>query len=146
MNGTLRPVKIFFWGGLGFIAVFAIVSEFFLIDEVSWAFHGDAKGEFIFQTVSVFFTLVSVYLAIRLMTFKLFKKRIQKDPAKKEEKYRQLSTCRLSLLLGPVFLNLLFYTLFLNPSFGWLAAMSLLPYLYFYPSERRMERETMNNE
>ena len=105
------------------------------------ALAGDARMEYIFQTIGILMTIVLIPFALRIFNLNLVK-RIQELPLQQALKsYRLWADVRLALLLVPALINLQFYYLTLNNTGLICAAMSLIASLFCVPSESRIKNE-----
>lgn len=99
--------------------------------------------EFAFLTVMELLTIAMIPLALRLLKFKNIENELRERHLEALKKWGAL---RLLLLELPLVLNTLFYYLFLNTSFGYMAIILLICMAFVYPSEPRCAVEAFLNE
>ena len=105
---------------------------------------GNSQVEFVMTIVMELLTLGQIWLALRLFKLKMVK---QDFIARKEVALRKWGVLRLLLLDIPLLFNALFYEIFLNASFGYLAIILLPCQVFVYPSLARCEAEvTLENK
>ena len=137
--------RILKWQIVAFILVWALPLVYALLHEAGLlsqgALAGDARMEYIFQTIGILMTIVLIPFALRIFNLNLVK-RIQELPLQQALKsYRIWADVRLALLLVPALINLQFYYLTLNNTGLFCAAMSLIASLFCVPSESRIKNE-----
>lgn len=137
--------RILKWQIVAFILVWALPLVYALLHEVGvlsqGALAGDARMEYIFQTIGILMTIVLIPFALRIFNLNLVK-RIQELPLQQALKsYRIWADVRLALLVVPALINLQFYYLTLNNTGLFCAAMSLIASLFCVPSESRIKNE-----
>ncbi len=139
MNKLLLTLKIVYWANILYDVLFALMIEFFLIDEMGGSMVTDANFEFAFQSIATLLTLGSVFLSLRFFKFAPVEKKLREEPIKH---YLNMSIIRLAILEGPLLLNLIGYMLFVNSSFVWLTLIGAFGFLFIYPSKERFLSET----
>lgn len=137
--------RILKWQIVAFILVWALPLVYALLHEAGLlsqgALAGDARMEYIFQTIGILMTIVLIPFALRIFNLNLVK-RIQELPLQQALKsYRIWADVRLALLVVPALINLQFYYLTLNNTGLFCAAMSLIASLFCVPSESRIKNE-----
>jgi hypothetical protein len=137
--------RILKWQIVAFILVWALPLVYALLHEAGvlsqGALAGDARMEYIFQTIGILMTIVLIPFALRIFNLNLVK-RIQELPLQQALKsYRIWADVRLALLVVPALINLQFYYLTLNNTGLFCAAMSLIASLFCVPSESRIKNE-----
>ena len=137
--------RILKWQIVAFILVWALPLVYALLHEAGvlsqGALAGDARMEYIFQTIGILMTIVLIPFALRIFNLRLVK-RIQELPLQQALKsYRIWADVRLALLVVPALINLQFYYLTLNNTGLFCAAMSLIASLFCVPSESRIKNE-----
>ena len=137
--------RILKWQIVAFILVWALPLVYALLHEAGLlsqgALAGDARMEYIFQTIGILMTIVLIPFALRIFNLNLVK-RIQELPLQQALKsYRIWADVRLALLLVPALINLQFYYLTLNNTGLFCAAMALIASLFCVPSESRIKNE-----
>lgn len=137
--------RILKWQIVAFILVWALPLVYALLHEAGvlsqGALAGDARMEYIFQTIGILMTIVLIPFALRIFNLNLVK-RIQELPLQQALKsYRIWADVRLALLVVPALINLQFYYLTLNNTGLFCVAMSLIASLFCVPSESRIKNE-----
>ena len=99
----------------------------------------EKQTEFLLTTLMELLTLASVYMALRLFKFD---KVHQELVTLKADGLRRWGLIRLAILLLPMPLNTVFYYLFMNTTFGYMAISLAICLPFVYPSEARCEAET----
>ena len=99
---------------------------------------GNSQVEFVMTIIMELLTLGQIWLALRLFKFKMVKHDLI---ARKEVALRSWGVLRLLLLDIPLLFNALFYEIFLNATFGYLAIILLVCQAFVYPSLARCEAE-----
>lgn len=104
-------------------------------------FCGDARMEYMLQTVCILLTICLIPLSLRLFNLNLVK-HIKELPLEEALKsYRRWSEIRLLLLCVPVLLNTSFYYLTLNTTGVFCASMVLIASFFCLPTESRIINE-----
>jgi hypothetical protein len=104
-------------------------------------FCGDARMEYMLQTVCILLTICLIPLSLRLFNLNLVK-HIKELPLEEALKsYRRWSEIRLLLLCVPVLLNTSFYYLTLNTTGVFCASMALIASFFCLPTESRIINE-----
>lgn len=104
-------------------------------------FCGDARMEYMLQTVCILLTICLIPLSLRLFNLNLVK-HIKELPLEEALKsYRCWSEIRLLLLCVPVLLNTSFYYLTLNTTGVFCASMVLIASFFCLPTESRIINE-----
>ncbi len=125
-----------FWGFLTFAVVELLLFETGLLE--SGIAVGNSQAEFITEVVMELMTLGNIWLSLRL--FKIGK--VKRDIADRGiGAFRKWGFLRLYLLGIPLVANVLFYELFLKPTFGYLAIIIVICLPFVYPSMARCESE-----
>ena len=99
--------------------------------------------EFAFLTVMELLTIAMIPLALRLLKFKNIENELRERHLEALKKWGALRLLMLEVL---IVLNTLFYYLFLNTSFGYMAIILLICMAFVYPSESRCAAEAFLNE
>lgn len=99
----------------------------------------EKQTEFLLTTLMELLTLASVYMSLRLFKFD---KVHQELVTLKADGLRRWGLIRLAILLLPMPLNTVFYYLFMNTTFGYMAIILAICLPFVYPSEARCEAET----
>lgn len=131
---------VFVWA-LVLTALIVLVFETGLLEQGTAI--GDSQIEFIITIVMELLTLAQIWLALRL--FKI--KQVREDLlTRKEIALRKWGVLRLDLLDIPLLANALFYELFMNTTFGYMAIILLICQPFVYPSMARCEAEVTSEE
>lgn len=102
----------------------------------------DAQLEFVILSIMELLTIAFIPLALRLLKFKKIEADLRQRHAVALRKWGVL---RLSMLDFVLLFNTLFYYLFLNTSFGYMAIILVLCLCFVYPSVSRCEEEAFEN-
>lgn len=119
--------------------VLVILYETGIMTEGDYA--GDARMDYILQTIGILLTVGLIPLSLRLFSLSLVKcvKLLSLPDALSS--YRRWNEIRLGLLVVPVLTNLSFYYLTLNATGLFCAAMSLIASLFCVPTRKRIWNE-----
>lgn len=99
---------------------------------------GDDLANYWMSIVGVAMVIVTIPLALRLMK----NKRIKESVAKSEENYLRWSLIRIALLEAPLIYNILcYYLLGCEPTFGYMALMTAVAFIFVWPSKDKMAYE-----
>lgn len=141
MKEVSKILKIVFWSELLPVITIVILFECGFLDP--GILKGGGTGEFILLTIMELVTFGVIPLALYL--FKI--KRVQRDLYNRKEKaLRQWGLVRMDLLSFPMIVNTLFYYLFMNVSFGYMAIILFICLFFIYPSEGRCIDEVTPEE
>lgn len=99
---------------------------------------GDARMEYICQTVGILLTVGLIPFSLRLFSLSLARCIRQQALSAALRSYHRWSQIRVWLLLVPLLLNLSFYYLTLNTTGLFCAAMVLLASLFCVPTRKRL--------
>lgn len=99
---------------------------------------GDARMDYILQSVGILLTVGLIPLSLRLFSLSLAKHVKQLSLPEALKSYRRWSEVRIGMLLVPVLVNLSFYYLTLNNTGILCAMMALIASLFCVPTRRRM--------
>lgn len=99
---------------------------------------GDARMDYILQSVGILLTVGLIPLSLRLFSLSLAKHVKQLSLPQALKSYRRWSEVRIGMLLVPVLVNLSFYYLTLNNTGILCAMMALIASLFCVPTRRRM--------
>jgi len=136
MKQTHNILMGVFVGALAFAFIVLLVFETGLLEQGTAV--GDSQKEFVITVVMELMTLAQIWLALRL--FKI--RQIHQDlMSRKETALRKWGVLRLVLLDIPLVANVLFYEIFMKPTFGYLAIIVLICQPFVYPSMARCESE-----
>lgn len=99
----------------------------------------DSKtNEFIVVTCMEMITLCTIPLALRLFKFKRINQSLKKGGTQALLKWGSI---RIMLLVVPMLLNVIFFYLFGNVAFGYMAIIIFLCLFFIYPTKNRCETE-----
>ena len=104
-------------------------------------FCGDARMEYMLQTVCILLTVCLIPFSLRLFNLNLVKRIKELPLADALKSYRRWSEVRLLLLCVPILLNMSFFYLTLNTTGVFCATMALTASLFCVPSESRIKNE-----
>ena len=141
MKQTRNILMGVFVGALAFTALLVFLFETGLL--VQGTATGNSQAEFVITIAMELLTLAQIWLAMRL--FKI--KQVRHDLVNgKEIALRKWGIVRLELLDIPLVANALFYELFMNTTFGYMAIILLICQPFVYPSMARCEAEVTSEE
>lgn len=118
-----NPMKIIYWAILAGIVFFAVFLE--IVPVLDGKLEKGSMAEFYAQYALIAITLGAIYAALKM---------IKKNPI-----------VRMVLLEGPALANLLCYHLFMNASFGYLAILCVIAYVFVYPAKNIETEEEDKN-
>lgn len=102
---------------------------------------GDARMEYMLQTVCILLTVCLIPFSLRLFNLNLVKRIKELPLADALKSYRRWSEVRMLLLCVPILLNTSFFYLTLNTTGIFCATMALTASLFCVPSESRIKNE-----
>lgn len=102
------------------------------------AYAGDARMDYVLQTVGILLAVGLIPLSLRLFSLSLVKHVKQLSLPDALKSYRRWSEVRTGMLLVPVLVNLSFYYLTLNNTGVLCAMMALIASLFCIPTRKRM--------
>lgn len=139
INQLLRVLKGAYIGLWALPVALCILYETGVLTEGVYA--GDARMEYILQSVCILLTICLIPFSLRLFALNLVK-RIRELPLLEALKsYRCWSEVRLCLLTVPAIMGVSFYYLTLNTTGLFCACMALIASLFCVPSESRLLNE-----
>ena len=119
---------------IAIVIVLAIVAGFETGEFESGLLVEEKNAEFLLTAIMELVTLGCVFLALRLFKFG----KVHADlVTMKEYALRKWGTLRLLLLVVPMVANTLFYYLFVNTTFGYMAIIQLLCLPFVFPTMSR---------
>lgn len=125
-----------FWSLLLTVAIMALAFE---LAAIGW--QGMLAGggtEFVLLAATELLTIVCIPCALRLFRFSRIRRTLAE---RREAALLRFGILRISLLMGPLLLNVLLYYLYMQPSFGYMAIVLLLCLAFVYPGKERCNRE-----
>lgn len=131
-----KELQLLFWIYNVCVALLAIAFESGFIDVGSSA--GDKNTEFLVLTVVELVTIGLIPCALRLFKFG---KVISALKNRREGALRRFAILRLAMLEVPLLLNVVFYYVFMEASFGYMAMILVLCLAFVYPGKGRCYRE-----
>lgn len=129
-----------FWIPLAVSLLLVILFESDILP-VGWESAYGSK-EFFIAVAMELISICAIPLALRLFKFKRVHRELTDDPDNREKNLLKWGSCRLGLLCLPLFLNTLFYYMFMNVAFGYMGIILALCLFFVYPSLRRCNDET----
>ena len=137
MEKTALRLRILFFAALLTAVAIVVLFETGMLTEGGFA---SAKRSEYFTAVAVeLITLLAVPLALRMFKFGFISRRLY---AGKKHALSVWGTVRILILCVPMILSVVFYYLFMNASFGYIAIILLISMLFVYPSLERCVSET----
>jgi len=141
MQKTIFFLKTVMWGSLG-LAMLIVVAY-----EMGWAeagsFATSVRAEYVVSVVMELEALVFIPLALRLFKWKRVATALTQQ---KERALARWGLMRMLMLCFPMVLDTIFYYLFVNPAFGYLAIIHAICLMFVYPSADRCYAETVSKE
>lgn len=137
MEKTRNILMMCFWWWLSVAIIIVVLYEGELLE--TGMLTEDASMEFVLTTLMELLSLAAVFVGLRM--FK--KKRIHDDlTTRKALALRFWGLIRLCIIGLPLSLNVLFYYLFMNTTFGYMAIIMALCLPFVYPTLNRCLTET----
>lgn len=137
MEKTRNILMMCFWWWLSVAIVIVVLYEGELLE--TGMLTEDTSMEFVLTTLMELLSLAAVFVGLRM--FK--KKRIHDDlTTRKALALRFWGLIRLCIIGLPLSLNVLFYYLFMNTTFGYMAIIMALCLPFVYPTLNRCLTET----
>lgn len=133
----------FFWAFLAITFLMVIVFENDWLPVGTWK--KTASSDFAATTAMQLITIASIPTGMYLFQIKSIKRSLRAIP---ERNLRKWGTLRILMFGLPMLINTLFYYMYMNVSFGYMAIICLLCFPFIYPSMARCQQETLpeNNE
>lgn len=116
--------KLIYWTVLAGIILLAVILE--IVPVLDGILESGTMTEFYLQYALIAITLGSVYAALKM---------IKRNPI-----------LRMALLEGPAIANIFCYHLFMNASFGYLAIICVLAFVFVYPAKQPDEDQYKKTE
>ena len=136
MRQTRNILMGVFVGALTFTALIGLLFETGLSEQGMAT--GNSQAEFVITIAMELLTLAQIWLALRLFKIKQIRQELMN---RKEFALRKWGIVRLELLDIPLVANALFYEMFMNTTFGYMAIILLICQPFVYPSMARCEAE-----
>lgn len=137
MEKTRNILMMCFWWWLSVAIIIVVLYEGELLE--TGMLTEDTSKEFVLTTLMELLSLAAVFVGLRM--FK--KKRIHDDlTTRKALALRFWGLIRLCIIGLPLSLNVLFYYLFMNTTFGYMAIIMALCLPFVYPTLNRCLTET----
>lgn len=131
---------LIYWAMTAIPVIFAICMDANLIETGLLAGMDDGGVcEFYCQMLAVIVTLLSIPVALKLFKFKNVATALREQP---EAKFQCYAILRMAMLELPLLINLVCYYLFANPSFFHLGILTIISFVFIYPSMNRCLFET----
>ena len=134
----IKTLRIIYVCELLTAALIALVFETSLL--IPGTLAGDEELAYWLSIIGVALTIILLPLSLRLFKFE----RVKRAVAKSEHHYLRWSVVRLGCLALPLLYNLVcYYLLGCEPTYGYLALMIVVAYIFIWPSRDKMvyERE-----
>ena len=137
MEKTRNILMMCFWWWLSVAIIIVVLYEGELLE--TGMLTEDTSKEFVLTTLMELLSLAAIFVGLRM--FK--KKRIHDDlTTRKALALRFWGLIRLCIIGLPLSLNVLFYYLFMNTTFGYMAIIMALCLPFVYPTLNRCLTET----
>lgn len=136
LNRTQRVLMCVFWSYIIITLFMAIAFETETLPTGVYATF--KQTEFVISFGMELLTVCLIPLALRLFKFQ----KVHNDLLQRQETaLMKWGQCRLAMLALPLFMNVLFYYLFMNTTFGYMGIILLLCMPFVYPSMNRCRAE-----
>lgn len=133
MKETRNILMTLFWTMVGLSLLTVVLFETDVL-EAGTAAGGNVNAEFITTVMMELMTIAAIPVALKM--FK--KKRIHKELVEvKAPALRKWGVLRLTILEVPLLANTLFYYIYMNTTFGYMAIILLICLAFVYPSMNR---------
>ena len=126
-------LSIFF----SFLIIILFENDIFL----SGGWTADKSFEFTVLTIVELVTIICIPLALKLFNFKQVNSQLTTGD-NREERLISWGLLRLNMLCLPMIVNILFYYLFMNVAFGYMAIILFLCLFFVIPTKERCRTET----
>lgn len=130
-----------FWIPVILSLILVVLFETGTLDSGLWA--TEKSSEFVILSILEVVTICVIPLSLRLFKFKVVHNHLISE--NKEHRLLQWGTYRLCLITIPMFVNTIFYYLYMNVAFGYMAIILFLSLFFVYPSMSRCLSETDSN-
>lgn len=141
MERISKYLRSVFFGLIGLGLLIVVIFETGAIIPGGWG--GDKAAEFPVLTVMELLTVAFIPLALYLFRIPLVHRELIGSP---ETSMRKWGLVRMMMIGVLMVANTLFYYLYMNASFGYLAIICLLTMAFVYPSLQRCKQETTEEE
>ena len=137
MKETRNLLMFIFWLGVVLALLLVLLFETDVL-EAGTAAGGNANAEFVTTTMMELMTIAAIPLSLKMFKMKRIHRElvVVKVPA-----LRKWGVLRLVLLHVPLVANTLFYYVYMNTTFGYMAIILLICLPFVYPSLGRCEDE-----
>ena len=133
---TIQKLRLYYFAMLAVSAGFAFLYETNLLP--SGTVDLAPTEVYYVQIFSIMFTLAAIPIALKFLHFNRIRALIHES----EEHYVKFSIIRMGLLAAVLLQNIIFYYgLGFEVFHGYLALMSIVPFLFIWPSEDKMNYE-----
>lgn len=131
-----RPLLMFFYTYVALAACLVGIGEYGTVfDSVDTSSGGNQ--EYTVLTVMELLTVCLLPLALKIMGTK----RVKESARKSDRKYTAIAAARLAMIGVPIIINILFYYVFMNVAFAYLAIIGTVCLAFVYPNRGRKEDE-----
>ena len=120
-----------------FLIIILFENDIFL----SGGWTADKSFEFTVLTIAELVTIICIPLALKLFNFKQVNSQLTTGD-NREERLISWGLLRLNMLCLPMIVNILFYYLFMNVAFGYMAIILFLCLFFVIPTKERCRTET----
>lgn len=136
LHRTQRVLMCVFWS---YIIITLFMAIAFETETLPTGVYATLKQtEFVISFGMELLTVCLIPLALRLFKFQ----KVHNDLLQRQETaLMKWGQCRLAMLALPLFMNVLFYYLFMNTTFGYMGIILLLCMPFVYPSMNRCRAE-----
>jgi len=137
MKKTQTTLMIVYVGIILMTLLLVVLCETDVLDSGQMAHNKQA--EFVTTAMMELITLASAFFGLRMFKFQVVRQQLLSQQASALLKF---GLVRLVMLEAPMLSNTLFYYMFMNPTFGYMAIILLLCLPFVYPSMSRCIAET----
>lgn len=141
MERTIRVLNYLYWGV--FVAALFIMIAFESDIAVSGTIAGEKDSEFVVQALMEMATIVAIPTALRLFRLRQVKDSLIRH---KHIALRKWGVIRILLLGLPMIVDVLFFYLFMQPTFGYLAIIVAICMIFVFPGKDRCNYEVQNTD
>ena len=131
MKRTKKILQLLFW--LPIAAALIVVAVFETNVILPGTLAGNEVTEYYVTMALELLTVAGLPLSLRLFKFPAVIRNLQAD----KSRYTGFASLRLCVVSGLMLANTIFYYLFMQTTFGYLAIICLITMAFVFPSERR---------
>lgn len=137
MRSVRKLLLYLFWGACVLSLIIVILYESHLLS--SGSLTDNARLDYFLSVIMELLTLMIIPFALWFFRLGKIRKTLIEG---KEKALRKWGILRLSILIVPMLVNILYYYWFMNPAFGYLAIILFICLFFVYPTWGRCMKET----